>query len=138
MKNFIFYSIFSLLCLGIIIIFINNKKTIDKFNNPESADKNKDCSEWAKAGECSKNPNYMLKNCKTSCESADDICWVRMPNGCEKDLGAEIPSHEKGTTDTGWLNGNWKWDKTLDGCLIDRKKNYNEYCGRDDAITTIS
>ena len=33
MKNFIFYSIFSLLCLGIIIILINNKKTIDKFNN---------------------------------------------------------------------------------------------------------
>ena len=34
---------------------------------------NQDCDEkcifWAKAGECKKNPDYMLKNCKESCQN---------------------------------------------------------------------
>ena len=34
---------------------------------------NQDCDEkcifWAKAGECKKNPDYMLENCKMSCQN---------------------------------------------------------------------
>ena len=31
-------------------------------------DGNKSCPHWAQSGECSKNPDYMLVNCKKSCD----------------------------------------------------------------------
>ena len=33
-------------------------------------DKNESCAEWANAGECVSNPDYMLENCAASCSSA--------------------------------------------------------------------
>ena len=33
----------------------------------ELQDDNENCLGWANAGECAKNPNYMLVNCKESC-----------------------------------------------------------------------
>jgi hypothetical protein len=34
-------------------------------------DNNKWCEDWAKSGECKKNPAYMLENCKKSCKVCD-------------------------------------------------------------------
>mmetsp|Transcript_695 Transcript_695/g.1042 ORF Transcript_695/g.1042 Transcript_695/m.1042 type:complete len:521 (+) Transcript_695:32-1594(+) len=35
-------------------------------------DKEEECVEWARMGECEANPNYMLKNCRLSCDVCDD------------------------------------------------------------------
>jgi glutathione peroxidase len=35
--------------------------------SPHAPDTNDSCNEWATAGECEKNPKYMLTNCATSC-----------------------------------------------------------------------
>merc|ERR1712142_1119617 len=36
---------------------------------PETCEDNHNrCAEWAARGECEKNPNYMLRNCKKSCK----------------------------------------------------------------------
>jgi len=37
--------------------------------NPNCMDNHELCSEWASAGECSKNPNYMRPNCMKSCNT---------------------------------------------------------------------
>lgn len=42
----------------------NNEATFDE---DLCTDDNKLCAEWAEMGECEKNPNYMLNNCKRSC-----------------------------------------------------------------------
>ena len=36
-------------------------------------DERKECVEWAKKGECSKNPDYMLKDCCKSCTNPGKI-----------------------------------------------------------------
>eukprot|EP00934_Nitzschia_sp_Nitz4_P008535 Nitzschia sp. Nitz4//scaffold47_size129522//15865//17730//NITZ4_003537-RA/size129522-snap-gene-0.192-mRNA-1//-1//CDS//3329552758//8525//frame0 len=36
-------------------------------------DMNPDCDLWAKSGECTKNPAYMLQNCQKSCDVCDKI-----------------------------------------------------------------
>lgn len=38
----------------------------------EGEDKNESCAEWANAGECVSNPDYMLENCAASCSTEDD------------------------------------------------------------------
>eukprot|EP00591_Stephanopyxis_turris_P012998 CAMPEP_0195530124 /NCGR_PEP_ID=MMETSP0794_2-20130614/32903_1 /TAXON_ID=515487 /ORGANISM="Stephanopyxis turris, Strain CCMP 815" /LENGTH=195 /DNA_ID=CAMNT_0040661553 /DNA_START=198 /DNA_END=785 /DNA_ORIENTATION=- len=39
-------------------------------NSPEGCiDGDSGCEEWAKMGECKKNPTYMLDNCKLSCDA---------------------------------------------------------------------
>ena len=35
-------------------------------------DRDLQCGGWAEAGECDKNPNYMLKNCKKSCTECSE------------------------------------------------------------------
>jgi hypothetical protein len=37
-------------------------------------DSNQHCQYWASVGECSKNPNYMLTNCCSSCRSTGSAC----------------------------------------------------------------
>ena len=37
------------------------------FAGSSCKDNNKSCSGWAANGECTKNPGYMLVNCKKSC-----------------------------------------------------------------------
>lgn len=39
------------------------------------ADQHEHCSSWAYAGECSKNPRYMLVKCKYSCHMCDTGKW---------------------------------------------------------------
>ena len=34
----------------------------------ECTDDEADCSKWAEVGECQKNPTFMLKSCKKSCD----------------------------------------------------------------------
>ena len=34
-------------------------------------DENTYCSAWAARGECSRNPSYMLNNCKRSCNACE-------------------------------------------------------------------
>lgn len=46
-------------------------------------DNHSSCHEWAKAGECGKNPDYMLSHCRLSCEE----CMVRcadLNRNCKK------------------------------------------------------
>ena len=55
------------LLLPIIFIFIyfifgNILECTNKAND-------NDCNSWAKIGECANNPEYMLKNCKKSCNN---------------------------------------------------------------------
>lgn len=45
-----------------------------------SADQNSNCSNWAKSGECEKNPNYMLSSCATSCNSSATDAWCKTFN----------------------------------------------------------
>lgn len=33
------------------------------------ADAHPQCAEWAQSGECTKNPDYMMSNCKLSCST---------------------------------------------------------------------
>ena len=35
-------------------------------------DAHENCKMWAEAGECEKNPGYMLKNCKISCAAFNE------------------------------------------------------------------
>jgi len=44
---------------------VNNRKTLQL--DPKCNDNHDMCSHWASEGECSTNPNYMLTNCKKSC-----------------------------------------------------------------------
>ena len=37
--------------------------------NSNCTNNNKYCNAWAKNGECTKNPNYMLKDCKKACDA---------------------------------------------------------------------
>jgi prolyl 4-hydroxylase len=37
----------------------------------DCSDDNANCAHWAGAGECDKNPAYMLANCKRSCAACD-------------------------------------------------------------------
>ena len=37
--------------------------------NPDCRDNHEKCSEWTSLGECENNPNYMLRNCKFSCNN---------------------------------------------------------------------
>ena len=49
-------------------------------------DLDSNCESWSKAGECEKNPNYMLSNCKKSCSiDLDSKCesWSKAGE-CEK------------------------------------------------------
>ena len=49
-------------------------------------DNNDQCHGWASIGECEKNPNYMLNNCKLSC----NVCTpsqsgeLSFPNPCHE------------------------------------------------------
>ena len=46
------------------------------------ADDNKNCKDWASRGECSKNPKYMKKSCRLSC----NVCTECLPGDvlCER------------------------------------------------------
>ena len=49
-------------------------------------DDHKNCEYWASLDECKKNPDYMLKNCRKSC----NICSGRLSNGVEFNRLLEI------------------------------------------------
>jgi len=51
-------------------------------------DKHPDCAKWAGWGECTRNPGYMLKNCKLSCNQTDCDRGIQKPPGtCNEPLG---------------------------------------------------
>jgi len=53
---------------GVPIELVNTiKKNYSNFVEINSKDNNIQCNEWAKRGECERNPNYMLNECKKSC-----------------------------------------------------------------------
>lgn len=57
-----------------IIINTNNNELIeeineDNFNSEFCTDSDDNCKYWASVGECEKNPNYMLYNCRKSCNT---------------------------------------------------------------------
>ena len=49
-------------------------------------DKNESCAEWANAGECVSNPDYMLENCAASCSTEDDNATDDDNQANEKDV----------------------------------------------------
>jgi len=63
-------------------------------------DNNANCSEWAKRGECSKNPGYMLVNCKKSCKNAQvELALTTMPIVLDGQEEENVPK----TLATCWL-----------------------------------
>eukprot|EP00795_Rhopilema_esculentum_P001751 gene1751-16235_t len=51
-------------------------------------DKHPDCPKWAGWGECQRNPGYMLKKCKLSCNQTDCDRGIQKPPGtCNEPLG---------------------------------------------------
>mmetsp|Transcript_27164 Transcript_27164/g.37430 ORF Transcript_27164/g.37430 Transcript_27164/m.37430 type:complete len:229 (-) Transcript_27164:214-900(-) len=52
-------NIFLLVCCGIFFKHSASESTL--------TDNHESCNYWASLGECKKNPNYMLENCKKSC-----------------------------------------------------------------------
>mmetsp|Transcript_23701 Transcript_23701/g.56124 ORF Transcript_23701/g.56124 Transcript_23701/m.56124 type:complete len:473 (-) Transcript_23701:1027-2445(-) len=48
------------------------QKNGSRRRQPKCADKEEECGTWAKAGECTNNPNYMLVNCPISCDSCPE------------------------------------------------------------------
>lgn len=57
----------------------------DGDDEEECVDTHENCSFWASIGECSKNPNYMLKGCAKSCNS----CPKKMAGGLTADQNQE-------------------------------------------------
>jgi hypothetical protein len=45
--------------------------TYIKMGDLECTDDEADCSKWAEVGECQKNPTFMLKSCKKSCDQCE-------------------------------------------------------------------
>lgn len=82
--------------------------------------------------------NCLVKN-MTWENHRDKKCFVRMPTGCEKPMKELIRvSHsDYKTKDTGWIEGGWGWNGTDDGCNITRKKTFNNFCKRNDAMTIV-
>ena len=45
----------------------------DSSNASDAQDQNEQCQEWASAGECQKNPGFMLEQCAAACKSATTL-----------------------------------------------------------------
>lgn len=56
-------------------------------SNALGEDKDENCGDWAKAGECQANPTYMLENCPASCSTDDE--------------GIDQPDNEESTANKG-------------------------------------
>ena len=73
---------------------------------------------------------------------AKKTCWIRMPTGCSNNLGEtpNIDERRMGKKDTGWIQSGrrWRWDGTDAGCHGERKKAFNDYCRRNDAMSRVS
>ena len=63
----VLYTYFFKLPIEQPVVFKENQ---NKFANSKKdcTDKNKNCIEWSKRGECKKTPNYMMVNCKRACQ----------------------------------------------------------------------
>jgi len=60
------------------------------------SDDNTRCPGWAQRGECSKNPDYMLKNCKKSCDQCETSCVdgnKSCPNWAQKGECSKNPGY---------------------------------------------
>ena len=69
----------------------------------------------------------------------EERCWIRMPTGCSKTLN-EIQAYNiySGNRDTGWFQIEHNWDRTEDGCLVNRKTHFDAWCMRNDALAKVS
>ena len=73
-------------------------------------------------------------------------CWLRMPTGCDNDLGESPNSNESrmGNKDTGWMESGtrWGWDGTEQGCTSNngssRRTAFNRHCKRNNAMARVS
>ena len=57
------------------------------------------CEEWAQGGECSSNPNYMLKSCADACEKYGNIA---AEESCEAVYGDEAIADCKAKVRIAW------------------------------------
>jgi glutathione peroxidase len=65
----------------------------------EAVDSNENCEFWASVGECSKNPNYMLKFCTKSCNASKSQQLKNVPKSFyaieEKDIHGNLLDFER-------------------------------------------
>ena len=52
-------------------------------------DSNDNCAYWASVGECKANPNYMLENCKKSCNNCGSDKEKEDPNCVDENASCE-------------------------------------------------
>ena len=65
---------------------LQNYQCIPSLTYPiDCIDTHDNCEDWAKRGECQKNPQYMLIGCRHSCESCIDIHSLGVPQIATKD-----------------------------------------------------
>jgi glutathione peroxidase-family protein len=55
--------------LLLLLLFVIVLASIGDAQNAGEVDNHESCEHWANAGECAKNPGYMLVNCKKSCQA---------------------------------------------------------------------
>lgn len=90
------------------------------------------------------NPKYYSTNAKIKnmnwTNHPNKECLVRLPTGCDRALGElnHIQHSEYNKKDIGWFDGGWGWKGTEDDCYNNRKKAFNNYCKKSDAMVTIS
>lgn len=56
----------------------------------ECIDESTNCPYWAEAGECTYNPNYMLKRCRASCRQCGDVDFDKLE--CQDYFKTECPN----------------------------------------------
>lgn len=83
--------------------------------------------------------NAKIKNMKWT-NHPEKRCFARLPTGCDRALGElnHIQHSEYNKKDTGWIDGGWGWTGTEDDCYNNRKKAFNDYCKKSDAMVMMS
>ena len=77
------------------VVFQENQSNASK-SKKKCLNKNKDCDFWAQYGECTKNPNWMLDNCRRACctnwpiQNECIFNQKRMQNYCINDYCLDI------------------------------------------------
>lgn len=66
-----------------------NKKEEDPSHKHDCMDTNSNCGLWASMGECQRNPDYMLPNCKQSCNQCNKINYNLLNNSVTEDQPKE-------------------------------------------------
>jgi len=86
-------------------IELNANVNANAANTGDISDKNEKCEDWAKIGECQRNPGFMLENCAVSCDTVSRKGKAYVYDGEDVGVGAfrfaeEYSNYFDSTTDT--------------------------------------